>query len=118
MFIASFDVQDIILDTAQNEVYFAIKFANNSEARGVLIIFQYKGSNGPDITHSKYIILGKEKAAAGNTLEKMSGGKYVVMVFDIESDGLIQSASPALETHVDVPGGKQYGKYLKVTLVV
>ena len=88
---------------------FRVEFANNSEARGVLAIFNYVGPKGPDLIHSHYIILDKQTVSHEVALRDLSGGKYKVMVLDVENDGLIKSEKPAYETEYTVPGDEVYG---------
>lgn len=109
---ATYDIQDVFMATSTTEQSqpYIIKFANNSEARGVLCIMNYLGPYGPDMGHSKYFIVTKEEASRENVVKNLSGGKYSVMMFDIEGDGLVKSMKPAFEDYILVPGQVMLGK--------
>jgi len=88
---------------------FYINFANNSEARGVLAIFNSIGLKGPDIIQSHYLLIDKQTISHEVALRDLSGGTYKVMVLDVENDGLIKSEIPAYEEDYTVPGDEVYG---------
>lgn len=89
-----------------NSIVYSAKFANNSDAKGMLLIFLYTGTgtSGPDFNRSIYLVHNKSDASRVQRLAQVSGGKYTALAYDIEGGGLITSTVPAARLQFDVYG--------------
>lgn len=87
-----------------NSLSFVVKFANNSEARGALVILNYMGPHGPQLIQSRYLIASKEETSKGYVVHNLEGGHYSFSVFDVEGDGLVEEKRPAYWNQMIVDG--------------
>lgn len=94
----------------ENSVNYAVTFARNSPAMGVLLVMLYEGLAGIDFNRSMYIVQDRENSASVNQIFNLPGGRYRVLVYDVESSGMLNSdtmldsSEPAVRSSVQVSG--------------
>lgn len=103
-FSATYDVQNLMINNSSemNTANYSVRFAENSTAKGFLLIMLY--SKPSDFNRSVYVMQNKHNSSTLNQLVNASHGEYRVLAIDVESDGLVKSSKPAVNAPVQVNG--------------
>ena len=108
---ATFDVQDLIVNSAleSNTVNYIVRFAENSTAMGVLLVFLHIKAS---VNHSLYVLQDKESASTVNQIVNVSSGVFRAVAYSVSSGDTISSSKPA----VSIQSVKVMGNSSKIIL--
>ena len=99
----TFDVQALLINnnSSTGEVCFECVFLNGSTANGCLIEYECNTTTG--YTNGDLTIYSKG-GVAGSCSHFTFSCLYSVSVYDIESDGTVDTSTPAYHTHTSIIG--------------
>ena len=87
-----------------NTIYHLTIFCKETQAEGVLYVIMYTRNDYIDFSKSHYYSASKERAESGLWSANLSYGTYLVLSYDIESNGRLQNGLPADSTKIDILG--------------
>ena len=100
-------MQSIAVDSpAPNAVTLNASYLENSPAMGVVfVLLLTDGAGSVNFTRSLYLVLDKAESSNFEQMNVSRGG-YIVVAFDVESDGRPED-SPAVQAAVTISGEGQ-----------
>ena len=104
-FLDTYDVQNVNITVDNGMISVLCEFAEGSLARGCSVQITKNGSSitEQDISHTANITRTNLTRVTKQTiLKRLEGGKYMLMVFDLESDGSV-ATGPVYIHQVDIP---------------
>ena len=104
-FLDTYDVQNVNITVDNGMISVLCEFAEGSYARGCSVQITKNGSSSTehDIIHTANLTRTHLNKVTDQTiLKRLEGGKYMVMVFDLESDGSV-ATGPVYIHQVEIP---------------
>ena len=104
-FLDTYDVQNVNVTVDNGMISVLCEFAEGSLARGCSVQITKNGSSSTeqDIIHTANLTRTHLTRLTKQTIHKrLEGGKYMVMVFDLESDGSV-ATGPVYVHQVEIP---------------
>ena len=104
-FLDTYDVQNVNITVDNGMISVLCEFAEGSLARGCSVQITKNGSSSTeqDIIHMANITrTNLTRVTDQMTITDLEGGKYMVMVFDLESDGSV-ATGPMYVNQVEIP---------------
>ena len=116
-FLDTYDVQNVNITVDNGMISVLCEFAEGSLARGCSVQITKNGSTEEDIIHTANITrTNLNKVTDQTILKRLEEGKYMLMVFDLESDGsvangpvYIHQVEIILPSPSSIPGDQQIG---------